>query len=247
MTAKIVSPRGDELCSLEEWAKLHRDVHWKKGRSAYTLADFVLNGEGASHLESRLSGVLEREASICLITPEKEVRFDRYGRGRFHDLAIEGVVGSDMSLFVGVEAKVDESLGPTVQERYEGAEKELLKNSRSKATERIRNLPELVSPGLELDSTLDIRYQLIHGTLGTIAARQTNGQPYDCYVFYVLVFKTFLYDEQSGEENHRDYLRFIQRLGGSIIEHPQVEAHSLTIGSKPLTCIYEHAEIPCRG
>ena len=158
MTAKIVSSHGDELSSLEEWAKLHKEVHWKKGRSAYTLADFVLNGEGASHLESRLSEVLERKTYICRITPEKEVRFDRYGRGRFHDLAIEGVVGSDMTLFVGVEAKVDESLGPTVQERYEGAEKELLKNSRSKATERIRNLPELVRPGLEL--RFDTRYSL---------------------------------------------------------------------------------------
>ncbi len=245
MTVRIVSPHGGELCSLEGWSRLYRDVHWKEGRSAFTLADFILNGEGVQHLESRLSEVLERQVSLHLITPEKEVRFDRYGRGRFHDLAIEGVVGNEMPLFVGVEAKVDESLGPTVQERYEGAEKELLKNCRSKAVERIRNLAELVRPDMELDSLLDIRYQLIHGTLGTIAARQASGQPYGCHVFYILVFKTSLYDERSGGENHRDYRRFIQRLGGSVIEHSPVEAHSLTIGSKPLVCIYESPDFPC--
>ena len=63
----------------------------------------------------------------------------------------------------------------------------------------------MVRPGLELDSMLDIRYQLIHGSVGTVAARQANGEPYDFYVFYVLVFKTSLFDERAGEENHRDY------------------------------------------
>ena len=246
MTAKIFSPHGDELSSLEEWRGLHKDVHWKKGRSAYAVADFILNRAGVAHLESRISDVLSQEVSLRLIIPEKEVKFDRYGRGRFHDLAIEGVAGKGMTLFVGVEAKVDERLGPTVQERYEGAEKELRKNPRSKAAERIKGLPELVRPCLELDWIFDIRYQLIHGTLGTIAARQANGQPYDCYVFYVLVFKTSLFDEKTGHENHRDYRNFIQRLGGSVIEHPHVEAHSLTVGNKPLTCIYEHVEFPCR-
>ena len=240
---KIVSPHGNEVTSLEEWRGLHRDIHWKKGRSAYSLADFVLNHNGAGYLESRLFEVLEREVSICLITPEKEIRFDRYGRGRFHDLAIEAVVGEDSPLFVGVEAKVNEPPGPTVQRRLEDAEKELLKNPRSKAAERIKGLPELVRPGLELDWMLDIRYQLIHGTLGTIAARRGNGQPYDCYVFYVLVFKTSLFDQKTGDENHLDYRRFTQRFGGSVIEHPHVEAHSLTIGNRPLTCIYEHVEI----
>ena len=63
----------------------------------------------------------------------------------------------------------------------------------------------------------------------------------------MLVFKTSLYDDQVGEENHQDYLRFISRVSGLDIEQPDVVAHLLTVGSKPLTCIYEHIEYPPRS
>ena len=241
---KIVSSRGSEISSLDDWPRPNKMNQWKEGRSAYSVADFILNRGGAAHLESRLSEVLRREISISLITPEKEIRFDRYERGRVHDLAIYGADSTEKTLFVGLEAKVDEKFGQTVQERFEDANKQLVRNPRSKAVERIRNLPAQFSPHLSLDSMIDIRYQLAHGTAGTVAARQENGKPYDAYVFYVLVFKTSLYDEHVSEENHQDYMRFISRVGGSALEHPEVEAHSLTVDNKQLTCIYEHLEIP---
>ena len=241
---KIVSSGGNEISSLEDWATLHRKRHWKEGRSAYSVADFVFNRGGTSYLESRLSEVLRQPVSLCLITPEKEIRFDGYGRGRVHDLGIHGIVGSDKTLFVGLEAKADEEFGPIMQDRYKDAEKELIKNPRSKAVERLRNLPAWFSPDFDLNSMHDIRYQLIHGTAGTVGARQPDGRPYDHYVFYVLVFKTNLFDEQVGRENHQDFQRFIDRIGGSDIEHPDVEAYSLTVNDKPLTCIYEHIEFP---
>ena len=244
MKMKIVGPHGNEISSLEDWAKLHLEKHWKEGRSAYSVADFILNRDGAAYLESRLSEVLRSEVGACLITPEKEIRFDGYGKGRVHDLGIKGTVGGDKTLFVGVEAKVDENFGKTMQDQYKDAEKRLESNPKSKAVERIRNLPAWFSTNLDLNSMLDIRYQLIHGTSGTVIARQADGEPYDYYVFYVLVFKTSLYDEQVGKENLRDYQRFINRVGGSDIEHPNVEAHLLTMNNKPLTCIYEHIEYP---
>ena len=247
MTMKIVSSHGNEISSLEDWAKLHSEIHWKEGRSAYSVADFVLNRDGAAHLESRLSQVLRRQVSICLIIPEKEIRFDRYCvRGRVHDLAIHALTDGDKSLFVGLEAKADEEFGPSMQDRHKVATKELDRNPRSKAVERIKNLPAWFSPSLDFNSMLDIRYQLVHGTAGTVGARQANGEPYDIYAFYVLVFKTGLFDEQVGEENHQDYMRFISRVGGAVLEHTDMEAHLLTVDNKPLTCIYDSIEMPCR-
>ena len=148
------------------------------------------------------------------------------------------------TLFVGLEAKVDEKFGQTVQDRFEDAQKQLVRYPRSRAAERIKTLPAQFSPSLSLNSMLDIRYQLVHGTAGTVAARQENGNPCDTYVFYVLVFKTSLYDEHVGQENHQDFMRFISRAGGSDLNHQDVKAHSLTVDNKPLTCIYEHLEIP---
>ena len=66
---------------MEDWARLHKSLHWKEGRSAHSIADFILNRDGTAHLQSRLSRVLSREVSIRLIIPEKQIRFDGYGRG----------------------------------------------------------------------------------------------------------------------------------------------------------------------
>ena len=241
---RIVSPRGGEISTMVHWAELHSKGRWTKGRSAHSIADFVLNRHGAAHLEARLSNALEREVTICLLTPEKEVRFDGYrGRGRTHDVGIQASASGGLKVFAGLEAKVDEKFGPSMEGRLKDARKELVKNPRSRAVDRIQNLPSWFSPGLHIDSMLDIRYQLVHGTAGTVGACQANGESYDLYVFYVLVFKTTLYDEQAGEENHRDYLRFISRVGGSELESSNIEAHLITVNKKPLICIYEQIEM----
>ena len=245
MKMKIVSSHGHEIASLEDWASLHKKIHWKKGRSAYSVADFILNRDGMAHLESRLSEVLRKEVSISRVTPEKEIRFDKYGRGRVHDLAIACEVNGRESLFVGLEAKVDENFGQLIQDELKSAEKRLAANQASKAVERIKALPARFSPALSLDSVFDIRYQLVHGAAGTVSAQGENREPFDAYVFYILVFKTSLYDEQAGKENHEDYIRFIRRVSGSELEYPEVETHRLTMDEKPLTCIYEHLEFPC--
>ena len=138
---KIVSTGGSEISSLDDWPRPNKKNQWKEGRSAYSVADFILNRGGAAHLESRLSEVLKQEVSFSLITPEKEIRFDRYGRGRVHDLAIYGADSTEKTLFVGLEAKVDEKFGQTVRDRFEDANKQLVRNPRSKAVERIRALP----------------------------------------------------------------------------------------------------------
>ena len=150
-------------------------------------------------------------------------------------------------MFVGLEAKVDEAFGTNTGDQLENARKQLVYNPRSKAVERIEALPARFSVGIGLKGLLDVRYQLMHGTVGTVSARQANGEPYDYYVFYVLVFRTCLYDERVAEENHQDYRRFISRVGGFAIEHQEhqeVEAHLLTVDAKLLTCIYEHLELP---
>ena len=225
---------------MAEWATIHKPRHWRNGRSAYTLADFILHRNGAAHLESRLSETLGEEVFINAITPEREVRFDSFGKGRMHDLGVAATAGRS-SLFVGVEAKVDERFGDNVKKRYQSAKRDLARNSSSNAVTRIEQLLTRFAPPLSLDSAGDLRYQLIHGTAGTVAARQDNNQPYDGYVFYVLVFQTGLYDAATGAGNYADYQNFIKRVGGQELSPL---AHCITVDGRELTCIYESIDYP---
>ena len=115
---RIISWKGNEISSLENWASLfsesHKSRHWKEGRSAYSLSDFIMNHGGGAHLESRISSVLSQPVKLETATPEFLAKFDSYKGNRSNlDLGINGRVGSGASLFVGVEAKVDEEFGKT--------------------------------------------------------------------------------------------------------------------------------------
>ena len=226
---------------MAEWAAIHKPIHWREGRSAHTVADFILHRNGAAHLESRLAETLGEEVAINAITPELQVKFDRFGgRGRMHDLGVSATAGRS-SLFVGVEAKVDERFGDNVKKRYQSAKRALARNSSSNAVTRIEKLLTRFAPPLSLDSAGDLRYQLVHGTVGTIAAQQTDKRPYDGYVFYVLVFQTGLYDAPTGESNYADFQRFIQRVSGQELSPL---AHRIIVDGRELTCIYESIGYP---
>ena len=226
---------------MDEWAAIHKPIHWREGRSAHTVADFILHRNGAAHLESRLAETLGEEVAINAITPELQVKFDRFGgRGRMHDLGVSATAGHS-SLFVGVEAKVDESFGGDLAASYADAQQRLAQKPRSKGVARIEQLLGRFAPPLELASEGDLRYQLIHGTAGTVAARQGNNQPYDGYVFYVLVFQTGLYDAPTGAGNYADYQNFIKRVGGQELSPL---AHCISVDGRKLTCIYESIDYP---
>ena len=52
MNLKVIDSRGYEITSLQQWSKTVRRSHWKPGRSAYSLADFIMNQNGTAQLEA---------------------------------------------------------------------------------------------------------------------------------------------------------------------------------------------------
>ena len=165
---------------------------------------------------------------------EYEVKFDRYDNGRFHDLGIFGDTDSGSSLFVGVEAKVDEPFGRYVSEEWRDAIRVRNRGKRTRKPQRIEELcARFDGPGINVDAC--IRYQLLYGTAGTVCAGA------DVSVFYVAVFQTDDYDEEIGRANRRDYLRFMEQAGGKPAEDNGVGASSyrLKVGRRPLVSIYE--------
>ena len=240
VTMTVTGKDGNEITSMDEWSGYVRASHWKPGRSAYSLADFIMNRGGAEVLAGRVSSALSRAVTLERATPEYAARFDNLGTPSYLDLGVFGSVGSESSLFVGLEGKVDESFGSeTVCERYQSAVDYLAQNPRSKAAERVRGLlsdyfGETAEP---CDSRFaDVGYQLLTAAAGTAAAER------DVLVFYVMVFRTDLYDEDKGRENRADYERFIEAAGGVELARGEggFDAHEVSVAGKRLVCVYDY-------
>ena len=172
---KVNDSKGNDVATMEQWSESVRRSHWKPGRSAYSLADFIMNRNGAAHLESRISSVLSQPIRLEQGTPEYAARFDRCRGPARLDIGISGRTGSGESLFVGAEAKVDESFGSeTVCERYQKAIETLNSNPLSKAADRVKNL--LSRHFADTDEPCESRfaevgYQLLTATAGTVAVQ----------------------------------------------------------------------------
>jgi len=239
---RVEDSEGNLISTMDDWAKLYdtpqQSHQWKKHRSAQSVAEFIINRKGADSIQSRISAVLSQSVSLERATPEVEIRFDKYGRGRVHDLAIFGQTDSGESLFVGLEAKVDESFGVYVRDAYLSAKAKQITGTSTKAPERIEELLGLHFSEPDV-SMFDVRYQLLYATAGTLAAEA------DISVFYVIVFKTQLYDESIGADNYADYLHFVTSVGGIPIKQDNKEAlaHELTLNGKRLVCIYEYFDL----
>ncbi len=89
---RIEKSSGEPIESLADWALLYdsaKTAHqWKVGRSAHAIADFVLDHDRGNVFQSRVSSAIEQDLVLDRAVPEYEVRFDKFGRGRVHDLAM---------------------------------------------------------------------------------------------------------------------------------------------------------------
>ena len=237
LTCKVEDSQGKQLTSLDDWKNLHEPDKWKPGRSAYSVAEFIVNQRGAARLRQRVSSVLGEPVVFRKLVPEYEIRFDRYGKGRIHDLGILGKTDSERSLFVGVEAKVDETFNEYIGDVWRKANKLLERGENTNQAQRIQELCARFKGASRIsEDSFDIRYQLLYSAAGTIDAGA------DVSVFYVVVFRTDAYDASIGESNHQDYLRFIEWAGGKPIgpDGGGASAHLLMLGNKRLVSIYEY-------
>ena len=243
---KIVDSRDQTISNLPEWRSrifdgTSKEKHWKKGRSAPSLAEFIMNRNGASYLEKRISAVLSRQVMLEQATPEYLARFDSYpGNPSNLDLGITGNVKRSTlkeGLFVGVEAKVDETFGGTVRSRFSSAMKTREAGKNTNAPERVKELLAYyfsVKESPDFSRFADVRYQLLTGTAGTVA------MPHAVCVFYILVFRTSMYDERKGLKNRRNYENFVEAAYGKLLmqDGRSFRSDELELGRKRLICVY---------
>ena len=202
--------------------------------SAHSLARFVMCADGMELIRARVWAVLDNAVRFDKAIPQRETRFDAYGKGRFHDLGIFGETGN-RSVFVGVKAKVDERFGKLVGEAYLSAIAHRIGGNNTRAPKRIEQLPDRHFPSPAV-SMFDIRYQLLYSTAGTLAEKA------DLSVLYVIVFRTPLYDEVKGAENYLDYVRFMDSIGAERSKSGVVLKHTAALDNRALHCIYGYTD-----
>jgi hypothetical protein len=152
--------------SHEDWQRLlaKPDLHWKAGRSAMTLARSweSANGNFPPEIQQILVTAGRddwREIRLLLAVPEYQVPLPGGSRASQTDLLVLAR-GERGLVAIAVEGKVDESLGPTIEEKAIDRTKGF-----SKRLAYLCSLLRLGSGCLD-----EIRYQLLHRTASALIA-----------------------------------------------------------------------------
>lgn len=227
--------KGTLVKNIIDWGKIifkseNKKKHWELGRSAYSLADFILNKNGVELIKSEVVEVLKEDVIFDVAYPEYEVRFDNFGKGREHDLGIYGKTDSGKTVFIGLEAKVDETFGDTISTAYLNAKIKELNGENTNAPKRIENLLTRHFKQMKKDF-FNLRYQLLYSTVGTISVSA------EIHVLFVLVFKTSLSDVTKIAENKKDYLRFFKNINDENISNN--DNFEVFIEGEKLSVIYK--------
>lgn len=186
--AKILVPsRGPD-----DWQQFLADPErqWKRGYSAMAAA---LSWEEADGLPPEIEGVLGQSSELLFAVPEHKVALPG-GRRESQCDVFSLVRTGEKTMAIAIEAKVNESFGPTLEEWLTGASKGKI--------ERINFICDLL--GLSEIPPGEIRYQLLHRTAAAI-----------------LEAKRFKTDDaamivQSFSQNHRwfdDFAAFTKLFG----------------------------------
>ena len=209
-----ISKNNNIITTVEEWYQFAppkaKGKHWKDGRSAKSLAQFMTDKNQVKKLEDILVELKYDTNGVISCTPEANTVLPCKGNGRNHDLLM---IGEDF--VVGIEAKVSESFGEEIST-------ELIEASDNKKN-RIDTLANKLF-GCKINEVkdgLELKYQLLTGVYGTLLEAENNKK--SKALFLVVVFTDGLTseDENAVNRNNDDFKNFCKCInlseeGGTI-------------------------------
>lgn len=202
----------------DEWKNeylLTDPKHWREGRSAQALANFIMNKNGLDTIIERVNSILKKNTEEKIISLSKgiieyESKFDNYrGNGRIHDLGLWGET-QNKRVFIGIESKVDEPFGLPLKDALYKAERELEKSKNSKKVQRIDDLVFKYFGKYSKD-IMNFRYQLFYALAGTEIDLRCKIDT-NIKILLIINFKNDSYDKRIGESNKQDYLDFMNNV-----------------------------------
>ncbi|MCQ2195447.1 MAG: hypothetical protein MJZ28_10915 [Paludibacteraceae bacterium] len=213
---RTTNKNGKIITDFETWRsafiEVDEPIHWKPGRSAYSLACHFTNpsyemSDGIVLIKKWIEQCSMKEGECFHARIEHESKFDSFRNGRIQDMVIWGKAKNPF--VVCIEAKVDEKFNETISEAYAKAKIILEQKPKSKAKERIEDLWKRFYGNRVIDINNNIRYQLVYYLAGSLTeAKTVNGDLY----MPVLVYHTDKFDDKKGNLNHKDYITFMESL-----------------------------------
>lgn len=203
---KIKISKNNIITTVEEWYQFAppkaKGKHWKDGRSAKSLAQFMTDKNQVKKLEDILVELKYDTNGVISCTPEANTVLPCKGNGRNHDLLM---IGEDF--VVGIEAKVSESFGEEIST-------ELIEASDNKKN-RIDTLAnELFGCKInEVKDGLELRYQLLTGVYGTLREAKKNKKSKALFLVIVFTDGITREDENAVNRNNDDFKNFCQQIG----------------------------------
>ena len=201
-----ISKNNNIITTVEEWYQFAppkaKGKHWKDGRSAKSLAQFMTDKNQVKKLEDILVELKYGTNGVISCTPEANTVLPCKGNGRNHDLLM---IGEDF--VVGIEAKVSEPFGEEIST-------ELIEASDNKKGRIDKLANELFGCKInEVKDGLELRYHLLTGVYGTLLEAENNKK--SKALFLVIVFTDGLTseDENAVNRNNDDFKNFCQQIG----------------------------------
>ena len=201
---KLEISKTNIITTVEQWKQFappkDKEKHWKDGRSAKSLAQFMTDKNQVKKLESILNELGYDTKGIISCTPEANTALPGTGNGRNHDLLM---IGKDF--VAGIEAKVSESFGKTIS-------KELMGASENKQYRIDTLAKELFGCEINADSG-DLKYQLLTGAYGTLREAKNNKK--SKALFLVIVFTDGITTKEANAvvANNKDFEDFCKYIG----------------------------------
>ena len=195
------SKRWKNIKSVEDWIKSFQNSKKnEQGRSALSLAEFCNNDNIEDIFKEIIAPVIDSDNfSLDIAHPEKSSKFDDFSKQRIHDLGIYGKTSDNKSIFIGVEAKVNETYNSTLSNIYHHA---CTNGKKTNIPNRIRLLINNYFPKITTES--NVRYQLLYAIAGTLCEKK------DYSILVFLTFKTELYLEKSVRRNKKDLQNLLE-------------------------------------
>ena len=171
-----------------------QERHWRKGRSAYELAHSWMGADDIPRVVADILATRPELVGLRLLEGHFERSTEIPGRGRASQTDLLAICNVPAGrVVIGVEGKVDETLGPLVRDWDTGAPNKQV---------RLAGLLDML--GIARSDADDLRYQLLHRTAAALIEARAFGV--DRAVMLV----------HSFDPRHAwfdDFSRFAERLG----------------------------------
>lgn len=203
---KIIGKGNKEICTLDDYKKYappQKECHWADEQSAKEFARKVVSGTLDNELKVLFPGI-----DVVLAYPEKETSFDHFSGPRNHDLACIAELNNE-KIALCFEAKATEDFGSTtVKKELDEA------NENSNIPQRINGLVDKLW-NKPIDKNIEnLRYQLLHATVGTSSFAKENNINKAIFIVYQL--ETAKTSSKICDDHFEALKDFVNQFGKTI-------------------------------